>query len=347
MNKEPQQVLSDLGDWLQLISGMLGNAYNDLFLAPSFGSEINIYSLAMLNQINRFDLFSANLIENMNKEPVIECIDVLNDLRKNLKDFYDHISKDIAKIEELIADSDAYPERNFQIIIIRITKLQSDTEQYLTSLDVTQNQLQKQIFNNIINSAKKEVKNLESATRAINGEKTKEVYITAFNRYSQSARNYEIAFYITCAVSVISTIVVGVLIHQYHDWLYEVIGIKVILALVLITLITLFLRRISHYRKLADEADQKSLELSALPSFMREVKEEDQKEIYKELAGKYFGGGVDHSQNNKIGDLIDDQIKNIVELSRATTETAKGLKEIADPSSNKSEKEETKSKDSD
>lgn len=324
-----EKPIGELKNWLKLIRGRLSSAYNDLFVSySSISSEIEVYNSAMLNQINRFDLLKSNLTENIAEDYAAECINILEDLNETLEEFYDYINRDMAHIEELIKYLSSAFEQNLKIIIIKINELNINIEQYLIRLDVSQNKLQKQIFNKIINNAKKEVKNVESATRAINGEKTEEVYMKAFNRYSKTAKNYEHAFYYACATSVISTIVVCIFIHFCPTWLYEIIAIKIILALVLITLITLFLRRLSHYRKLADEADQKSLELSALPSFMREVRKEDQEEIYKELAGKYFGAGVDHSQNDKVGDLIQDQAKMSIDIAKATTEMVKSLKDV-------------------
>ncbi|WP_228129596.1 hypothetical protein [Acinetobacter dispersus] len=96
-----------------------------------------------------------------------------------------------------------------------------------------------------------------------------------------------------------------------------------------ITLITLFLRRSSHAKKLQDQAYQTHVEISAFPIHIRSLKDEDKDELVKELALKYFGKKLDQSQNDKIGDLLQDHIRAGTDFVRASAEMVKSVKPSA------------------
>lgn len=183
-------------------------------------------------------------------------------------------------------------------------------------------------INLILSEAEKKVQNLDAAKRAFEGEHTRTVYTEAFEKYSDLAKRYERAFYALIYLSIMSTFIACVVVYFRNNLLYEVLIIKAVIAVAIITLLTLWIRRASHYRKLAEQAEQTALELRAIPSFLKEVREEDQRLIYKDLAGKYFGKTLDQTQHDKIGDLMQDQIKNTIELTKATVDAAKGYKDI-------------------
>lgn len=101
------------------------------------------------------------------------------------------------------------------------------------------------------------------------------------------------------------------------------ISVKLLIIAVGITLCTLFLRRSAHAKKLHEKAYQTHVEINAYPIFIKSLKEEDQQEITKELALRYFGNDIDQTQNDKIGDLVQDQLSAGTELIRASAEMVK------------------------
>ena len=86
---------------------------------------------------------------------------------------------------------------------------------------------------------------------------------------------------------------------------------------------TLFLRRASHAKKLYEQAYQTHVEINAFPIHVRSLKNEDKHELIKELALKYFGKELDQTQNDKIGDLMKDQLAAGTELIKASAELVK------------------------
>lgn len=192
------------------------------------------------------------------------------------------------------------------------------------------------------NLAKSETR-LREATLRYNQVKDKnirKVYFDSSNKYSCIATCFEVAF---------GTVVIaggGVLyyfysIHtlpeiEFSSPLFKVnyLGLvlnyllpKLLVLTISITLITFFLRKASHYRKLADQGKQTVLELTALPFFIKNLSDDVQAEIYKDLAGKYFGRMIDQTQNDKIGDLVQEQAKINMDMAKTMTEAFKTYQE--------------------
>ena len=65
------------------------------------------------------------------------------------------------------------------------------------------------------------------------------------------------------------------------------------------------------------------MEINAYPIFIKSLETKDQQEITKELALRYFGNDIDQAQNDKIGDLMQDQLSAGTELIRASAEMVK------------------------
>ena len=109
---------------------------------------------------------------------------------------------------------------------------------------------------------------------------------------------------------------------ELNYWVFF-ITIKVLILSITITLCTLFLRRASHAKKLHEQAYQTHVEINAFPIHVRSLKEEDKHELIKELALKYFGKELDQTQNDKIGDLMQNQVYSSTELIKASAEMLK------------------------
>ena len=72
------------------------------------------------------------------------------------------------------------------------------------------------------------------------------------------------------------------------------------------------------------------MELNALPNYLRQVGSEHHSEIYKEMIPKFFGKELDQSQNDKVGDLVKDQLAAGTELIKASAEMVKNVKALSD-----------------
>ena len=102
--------------------------------------------------------------------------------------------------------------------------------------------------------------------------------------------------------------------------------LKISFILVVITLVSFFIKQSSHYQSLADQANQTRLEIQAFPTFVTGIEKADEVAIRKELALKYFGREVDKTAHKDMGNLVSDQMKSTTEMVKATTEAIKNLK---------------------
>lgn len=212
------------------------------------------------------------------------------------------------------------------ITIKRICEREEKTKELIDDLQIQ------------VSKAKANVKNLESAKLALEGQKTEEIYSEASNIFLSAARSYEAFFYMLLGAAFIITLICLAYFPYSEATKVNFIFSKILTATLVITLGTLFLRKAAHLRKLHEQAHQTSLELQALPLYLVNVTAENQAEIYKDLASKYFGKELDKTQHDKIGDLMNEQIKTSLEVFKTSTEIMKSMK----PSATKEEDAEKK-----
>lgn len=173
-----------------------------------------------------------------------------------------------------------------------------------------------------------EIEKLGIAKRYYESKRTEEAYNTSYKYHRNRARFFESGFLLV--------IFTGFFIYETINTVFPYNSLEIVKSLLprlfflsaFILLITFFLRRASHYRKIAQQAHQTSLELEALPLFMKGLREEDRYDIYKDLATKYFGQKVDQTQNDKLADIVQDQAKMSIDIAKATTEMVKSLKDV-------------------
>jgi len=180
---------------------------------------------------------------------------------------------------------------------------------------------------------REKVGKMDSVLLAIELNETDKIYKNAEKRFGGKARKYEKAFYITLII----TIVLFVLslffpvldnnspIFEYVKYVLS----KLVIITLSVTLCTVFNRKGAHFRKLQDQAYQTHLELDAFPIHTNRLNDEDKDYLIKELALKYFGKEVDQSQNDKIGDLMKDQLTAGTELIKVSAELVKNAKTIS------------------
>ncbi|MBJ8418770.1 hypothetical protein [Acinetobacter courvalinii] len=174
--------------------------------------------------------------------------------------------------------------------------------------------------------ARESVKQVEAAKLALEGKKTEEIYSSASSIFKLEAEKYEKYFYISFSTIITIAIIFTFAFPFTEKNIVDFIVRKVLFISVGITLCTYFLRKASHAKKQYDQSHQTSLELMALPLFIQGLPDLEQHIVIKDLATKYFGKAVDQTQNDKSGDLINDQIKAGTELIRASVEMVKVVK---------------------
>ena len=181
-----------------------------------------------------------------------------------------------------------------------------------------------------LDQIKSKVDKVDAAILAIEQHETDKIYLGLSQKYQWEYFRNNFYFFITL-------IIVGCVSWNYSASLEQIsnftngvliafIAFKILLISIAITLITLFLRRSSHAKKLQDQAYQTHVEISAFPIHVRSLKEDDQHSLVKELAMKYFGKELNHSQTDKAGDLMAEQIRISTEMVKASAEMVKSVK---------------------
>lgn len=185
-------------------------------------------------------------------------------------------------------------------------------------------------INQALETIKSRVGQMDNVLLAIETSATDTIYKNAATHYGDKAWNFELAFYLTITLSLVlfsfslfyPELKSGSDVILYIKYFLT----KLVLFATTITLCTIFGRKGAHFRKLQDQAYQTHLELNAFPIHINRLPPEDKNYLIKELALKYFGKEVDQTQNDKIGDLIHDQIKAGTELIRASADMVKVVK---------------------
>lgn len=193
-----------------------------------------------------------------------------------------------------------------------------------------------------VEKAKENVSGVISAKEALESKPTEDIYSNAAKKYIKTARFYDVLllatlgvfYYITSnffenfqMISIFQAIKKSSSEAQTLAIFFFIT--KLTIVSIVITLATIFIRRSSHFRKLHDQANQTSLELNALPNYLRQVGSEHHSEIYKEMIPKFFGKELDQSQNDKVGDLMKDQLAAGTELIKASAEMVKNAKSLS------------------
>lgn len=174
-----------------------------------------------------------------------------------------------------------------------------------------------------IEEVKEKVKDFDSLRLALEHRETSSIYLELHDKYEEEYEENNSNFYKIFGITIFLTII-SILYSAFSELnLIVFISVKVLILAVGITLCTLFLRRAAHAKKLKEQAYQTHVEINAFPIHVRSLKDEDKQELIKELALKYFGKELDHTQNDKIGDLMQDQLVAGTELIRASAEMLK------------------------
>lgn len=194
----------------------------------------------------------------------------------------------------------------------------------IISHQYTQNSISN--FEKQVERARKSAQNYESAILALESKETDEIYKDLSDKYEEE---YELnneyfrnSLIVTACFTLLSIAYTFNTPIDEINWL-AFITMKILIIAVGITLCTLFLRRSVHAKKLYEKAYQTHVEINAYPIFINSLEVKDKQEITKELALRYFGNDIDQTQNDKIGDLMQDQLSAGTELIKASAELVK------------------------
>ncbi|GAB03225.1 hypothetical protein [Acinetobacter sp. NBRC 100985] len=105
--------------------------------------------------------------------------------------------------------------------------------------------------------------------------------------------------------------------------------LKFLIFTLTITLSTYFLRRSVHLRKQADQLKKEAWEMDALPIFIASLDKSVRDEVIKDLVPKYFAKELDQSINDKMADIVNEQIRTSLEVFKTGTEIVKSMKPSA------------------
>ena len=292
--------------------------FNDNFYEMGFGNG----KLPHVNELNEYvRIFAVDVNRFLSKSSNISYLRHLvngTNLSKRIVRLIEHTVEYDPKTYIFTSDNIQEVVLNCAIILDSFLSWFND---YKTQVEIIKKADEK------IQKLNLEIERSKALLNKINSEKTEKIYSTASEKYLKFARIYD-GFSYSVLLAILS-IGIYVFINYPEDNtnLLNFFLPKLLILSTLVTLATIFLRKASHLRKLHDQANQTSLELQALPLYLRSVNESDHSEIYKNLADKYFGKELDQTQNDKIGNLMQDQITSGTELIKASAEMLKAKNE--------------------
>jgi len=173
------------------------------------------------------------------------------------------------------------------------------------------------IRDGLIDKFDKSYNKIQADWGAIQQIKTNNVYLNAYHKNTARSKNGENKFIGVTALSLfLSVLTIIAFIFKAIDF-SQFISIKIMIVVFFGILIAYYLRISTHYRRLADQAEQTHLELLAFPQYATELGEEKYREIKEQLAFKYFGKEIDNNSYQKISDIAQEQLKTSSELVKA------------------------------
>ena len=173
-----------------------------------------------------------------------------------------------------------------------------------------------------LEEVEKQVKDIERAKLALQNDRIHLIFEGYEEKLKNEADSWEIRFFTTLAIGAILAILI-IFCPDMKIGFWNYIFLKVLLLSIVITLSTYFLRRSVHLRKQSDELGRMSFEMDALPSFMSSLSSDKSEKVITELIPKYFARQIDQTQNDRIGDLMKDQLTSGTELIKASAELVK------------------------
>lgn len=287
-------------------------------ISPTTRSEFNQSITKMYSNLANLTKLINELKEYHNTEDIYdELSDLLYSLDHETVDLM-HSSADFYKV----LDINRLIEKNIRFLNSKLLPIRASNEKSEKLIEETLEPKIKEI--------EEKIKDFDSLRLALEHRETSLIYLELHDKYNEEYKSNNLYFYTVLGLSAFFTIISILISASFTpiDWILFVSS-KVLILAVGITLCTLFLRRAAHAKKLKEQAYQTHVEINAFPIHVRSLKDEDKHELIKELALKYFGKELDQTQNDKIGDLMQDQILAGTELIKASVELVKSVKSSA------------------
>lgn len=284
-------------------------------ISPASLNEFNQSITKIYSNLANLTKLINELKEYQNTDDIFEELsDLLYSLDIETGDLI-HSSTDIYKIIEI----NKLIEKNIRFLNSKLLPIRASNEQSEKLIEETLEPKIKEI--------EEKIKDFDSLRLALEHRETSLIYLELHDKYNEEYKSNNLYFYSVLGLSALFTIISILISASFTpiDWIVFVSS-KVLILAVGITLCTLFLRRAAHAKKLKEQAYQTHVEINAFPIHVRSLKEEDKHELIKELALKYFGKELDQTQNDKIGDLMQDQLAAGTELIKASAELVKSVK---------------------
>lgn len=321
------QVLKDYNDNILELND------EGLEIVSVLGSSISSLNQFLMYIDENYDKLSTQHREKFNNYSIPIINELVSELELILKG---KPSKDTIKSIKEIDEKITAIESNFyelRFLNEAIQEYDNKTKNLVSELEVQ------------VEKATHSVQSVISAKEALESKPTEDIYSNAAKKYIKTARFYDVLllvllgifYYLTTQFFQNFQMIAIFKAIQKSSSEAQTLAIfffitKLTIVSIVITLATIFIRRSSHFRKLHDQANQTSLELNALPLYLRQVDSELHSEIYKEMIPKFFGKELDQSQNDKVGDLVKDQLAAGTELIKASAEMVKNAKSLGDSS---------------
>lgn len=287
-----------------------------------FAEKANSYSDIMLEINLNIERNKSHAEENRRLSAIENLTKIANDFNEYLEKSISTIPNGVDGLTKVYDIFNSLSNQSEQIKILNDDLIDRDT--HLQSLN-TKLEIKNLEINGLINDLDQAKKNAKANKEKEMIKKTHEIYSNAAKNNLNYARGYDVLFYIVLIVLVVSTYRTWVSFITAPDSNYNLIlfiTLKITLLSVGITLGSLFLRKASHLRKLYHNYNHLALELNSLPSYLTNIEEQQHSRIYNDLIKNYYGNSMDNSQIDKSGDLINEQIKNSIELVKASTDLA-------------------------
>lgn len=196
---------------------------------------------------------------------------------------------------------------------------------------ITNYTTEKKKFNQIIvkeikemlEEAEKELRDFKILKNIIKNLQTEEYYSNESEKYKTTHFIY-LGLFLATLIGALGISAYSICAEpKYFLDTFDYWFLKISFILVVITLVSFFIKQSSHYQSLADQANQTRLEIQAFPTFVTGIDKADEVAIRKELALKYFGREVDKTAHKDMSNLVSDQMKNTTEMVKAVTEVIK------------------------
>lgn len=326
MNEAKNKNIEQINDLFKVISSSLESYIklihtNDDPKIKELANEIN-FKIIMAFSLSKFKEYfelvndNAELFSNDDLSQIL--INALHTLKISVLNVDDPSSYALAKLKDSISlFISSFATINVSLIALNNT-----------------NRIMKYDLDPKIKEVEEKIKDLESARLALEMRETDQIYLDLYKKYHLEYFYNNLFFIVTILTAMFLTLYTTTEISnasQFADYRTNrnfwvmFITTKVLIATVALTFCTIFLRRSSHAKKLKEQAYQTHVEINAFPIHVRSLKDEDKHELIKDLALKYFGKELDQIQNDKVGDLMKDQLAAGTELIKASAELVKNI----------------------